>query len=105
MGTLGESCGSVQIRGPAFLGLVIISTGDAEGDAVFAGGLRIVWVVPRAAHLASPAGVATCGKTRVNGARENETGSELALGLAPIVDKTSGVVSNTREIRKDKLQT
>jgi hypothetical protein len=69
MGTLGESCGSVQIRGPAFLGLVIISTGDAEGDAVFAGGLRIVWVVPRAAHLASPAGVATCGKTRVNGAR------------------------------------
>jgi len=37
---------------------------DAEGDAVFAGGLRIIWVVPRAPDLASTAGIATCGRKR-----------------------------------------
>jgi hypothetical protein len=62
-----EAGDSVQIRWSAFLRLVIISTGDAEGDAMFAGGLRIVWVVPCAAHLASTAGVATCGGGRTAG--------------------------------------
>ncbi|KAJ3001370.1 hypothetical protein NUW54_g6466 [Trametes sanguinea] len=47
-----------QVGWASLLGLVIIGAGDAEGDAVLAGALRIVWILASAPHLARTTSIA-----------------------------------------------
>ena len=51
-----------QVGRPPLLGLVVVGAGDAEGDAVLAGALWIVWILARAPHLARTTRVAACGR-------------------------------------------
>ena len=62
-----EVCDAVQIGWSTFLWLVVIGAGDTEGEAMFAGGLGIIWVIPGAPHLASATGVTTCGREERRG--------------------------------------
>ncbi len=52
----------LQVGRASLLGLIVIGAGDAEGDAMLAGSLRIVRIVARAPHLTRTARIAACSR-------------------------------------------
>lgn len=58
-------CNAVQIGWAALLWLVIVSARNTERNAMFAGRLGIVRVIPSAPYFASTAGIATCLERRL----------------------------------------
>lgn len=60
---------SAQIRGTALLGLVIVGTGNAKGDAVLARLLGIVLIFTGTSHFARTTRIATWTKIWVQWTR------------------------------------